>query len=70
MVVTKFLLIIIHEISNMYHHFVVTHSLPLIILPNKSLLQILSNDMLYDMCMCPTFSSIFVKYHTNFTKYS
>ena len=53
----------------MFHHFVVTHSLPLILLPNESLVQMLSNDMLHGTFKCPTFSSIIVKYHTNFTKY-
>ena len=61
--------LIIHEIYNMYHHFVITHSLPLILLPNESLVQMLSNDMLHGMFKCPTFSSIIVKYHTNFIKY-
>ena len=53
----------------MYRHFVVTHSLPLILLPNESLVQMHSNDMLHGMFKCLTFSSIIVKYHTNFTKY-
>ena len=66
--VTKFSLTI-HKISNMYHH-LVTHPLPLIVLPNESLVEILSNDMLHDVFKCLTFSSIIVKYHTNFTKYS
>ena len=38
----------------MYHIFIVIHSLPLILLPNESLLQMLSNDMLYSMYRCPT----------------
>ena len=52
----------------MNHHFVVTHPLPLILFPNESLVQMLFNDMLNDMFKCLTFSSIIVKYHTNFTK--
>ena len=54
----------------MHCHFVVTHPLPLILLPNESLVQMLSNDMLHGMFKYPTFSSVIVKYHTNFTKYS
>ena len=48
----------------MYLHFVVTHPLHLILLPNESLVQMLSNDMLHDMFKYPTFSSIMAKYHT------
>ena len=53
----------------MYHHFVVTHPLPLILLPNESLVLMLSIDMLYGMFKCPTFSCVIAKYHSNFTKY-
>ena len=56
------IILIIHEISNMYHHFLVTQPLLLILLPNESLVQMLSNDMLYGMFKCPTFSSIIAKY--------
>ena len=38
----------------MYHNFVVTHPLPLILLPSESLVQILSYDMLCDMYKCST----------------
>ena len=34
---------LIHEIYNMYRNFVITHPLPLILLPNESLVQMLSN---------------------------
>ena len=37
----------------MYPNFVVTHPLPFISLPNESLVQMLSNDMLYDMLSVP-----------------
>ena len=49
----------------MYRQFVIPHSLPLVLLSNESLVQILSNDMLHGMFKCPTFSSIIVKYHAN-----
>ena len=44
----------------MYHHFVVTHPLPLILLPNESLVQMLSSNMLHGMFKCPAFSSTIV----------
>ena len=59
----------IREISNMYHHSVITQPLPLNLLSNESLVQMLSNDMLHGMFKCPTFSSIIAKYHTNLIKY-
>ena len=60
--------LIIHEISNMYHIFVATHPLPLILLSNEILVQMLSNDMLHGIFKCLSLSSIIEKYHTNFIK--
>ena len=37
----------------MYHKFVLIYHLPLILWPNENLVQILSNDMLYDMFNVP-----------------
>ena len=45
---------IIHDISTMYNIFVVIHPLHLILLPNENLVQMFSNDMLYDMYKCHT----------------
>ena len=38
----------------MYPIFAVIYLLPLILLKNEILVQMLSNDMLYDMFECPT----------------
>ena len=52
----------------MYHHFVVTHPLPLILLSNESLIRMVSKNIFHGWFKCPAFSSIIVKYHANFTK--
>ena len=51
----------------MYQIFIVTHPLPLILLPNEKLVQMLSNDIFNDTFKCPTFPSIIPKYYTIFT---
>ena len=47
--ISNLISLIIHEIYNMYSHFVVIHPLPLILLPNESLVQMLSNICFYQI---------------------
>ena len=53
----------------MYRHFVVTHPIPLILVPNESLVQMLSNVCSMACASVPRSQVLLWKCHTNFTKY-